>query len=438
MRIAWFTPFSTRSAIGRCSQAIVGALEHQTEVEVCYFDNEETYRVNVPSRKFAAHSQVDAAVLSRYDAVIYNFGNHLPFHKDIYEISRRWPGICILHDFVVQHFIAGYYLEHLSDPNGYVKLMESLYGADGYRAAMESLSGNRIWESDEVVQYPLFEALIRGAEGVITHSEFFRKRASEMFAGPLRSIPLPYSVDLNTPPLSRKSLGLPEDSLLAITIGHANPNKQILSIVETLGAVRGQTSDFTYVIIGSFSPGYQREVEAAIRRNRLDSHVRVVGEVTNEVLRSYLVHADLCVNLRYPVMEGASASAIEEMLFGKPVIVADVGFYAELPDDCVVKVAPRSQQELGMALGRLLSKLGYEERKRLGEKAAQYASGQFRADRYAKELLNFVDEVRETRPLLGLADKLAGELTRMTVTADMQIVRTLGKELGELFCERRD
>jgi glycosyltransferase involved in cell wall biosynthesis len=437
MNIAWFTPFSKKSAIGRCSQGIVTALAAKSPVDLCHFDNDETHAVQVPVRRFTSYREVDPAVMSRYDVIFYNFGNHLPFHKEIYEVSRRWPGVCILHDFVLQHFFAAYYFEYLSDPNGYVQVMERLYGQAGYSVAMASLSGKRIWESDDVVQYPLFEEAIRGAEGVITHSEFFRARVQETFAGPLRKISLPYTVDVASPTLTRKTLGVAEDVILMVTIGHVNPNKQIVSIIDALGSINVKPVHYAYAIVGSSGPDYRREVEAAIHRNGLEGTVRLVGEVSDEVLRSYLANADLCVNLRYPAMEGASASAIEEMLFGKPVIVSDIGFYAELPDDCVVKVSPQSQQDLVDVLNRLLSKSGEDERKRLGRMAEQYARSQFRSDLYARELMDFADEVRRARPLLGLADKLAGECKRIGVTADMPIVETLATEMDELFCGGR-
>ena len=56
------------------------------------------------------------------------------------------------------------------------------------------------------------------------------------------------------------------------------------------------------------------------------------------ILQDYLRDADVIASLRWPALEGASASAIEGMLAGKPVIVTDVGFYQTLADSCVLKV----------------------------------------------------------------------------------------------------
>jgi glycosyltransferase involved in cell wall biosynthesis len=47
---------------------------------------------------------------------------------------------------------------------------------------------------------------------------------------------------------------------------------------------------------------------------------------------------DVLVNLRYPTMGETSGSVIRALSLGKPLIVSDVGWFRELPDDVVLKV----------------------------------------------------------------------------------------------------
>ena len=145
MKVAWFTPLSTDSAIGRASAGIASELSALCEVEVCYFDSGPVRHLNVPSKRFIDAASVSARTLSRYDFVFYNFGNNLPFHREIYLLSRRHAGICILHDFVMHHFFAAYYLEELRDPATLADLMVHLYGEPGRLA-----TGKRIWETSQV------------------------------------------------------------------------------------------------------------------------------------------------------------------------------------------------------------------------------------------------------------------------------------------------
>ena len=47
---------------------------------------------------------------------------------------------------------------------------------------------------------------------------------------------------------------------------------------------------------------------------------------------------DVLVNLRYPTMGETSGSVIRALSLGKPLVVSDVGWFSELPDDAVLKV----------------------------------------------------------------------------------------------------
>src|SRR5213593_3839751 len=98
MKIAWFTPFSVRSAIARYSQAVLNELANEAEVHVCHFEANAARDSAVPVKRFSSADAVDDRFLRDYDLTVYNFGNYLPFHREIFVVSRRHPGVCILHD----------------------------------------------------------------------------------------------------------------------------------------------------------------------------------------------------------------------------------------------------------------------------------------------------------------------------------------------------
>jgi glycosyltransferase involved in cell wall biosynthesis len=53
---------------------------------------------------------------------------------------------------------------------------------------------------------------------------------------------------------------------------------------------------------------------------------------------SLMAACDVLVNLRYPTMGETSGSVIRALSLGKPLLVSDVGWFSELPDDVVLKV----------------------------------------------------------------------------------------------------
>ncbi|OYW07953.1 MAG: hypothetical protein B7X34_09805, partial [Acidobacteriia bacterium 12-62-4] len=364
--------------------------------------------------------------LADFDLVVYNFGNHLPFHGEIFKVSRQHPGVVILHDYVMHHFFAALYLEAQQDPAGYTAEMEHWYGVSGRAAAERSLKGERVWESDEVVNFPLVERCTEGALGVVAHSEYLLDAVRMAFAGPVRKINLPYELPANPTAGGRASLNVPPGALLLVTIGHVNPNKRVHAVLEAMGP------EMHYVVAGPADPAYQKRLDRIVAERGLGGRVQFLGRVSDEVLHTCLAAADICLNLRQPAIEGASASVIEEMLYGKPVVVTDIGFYRELPPDCVVKVDPADEAAgLRAALAKLADAT---EREEMGARAMAYAAATFRADNYARDLLRFAWDVRNAQPLFALSDRIAGELRRMKVSSDMAIVDTAATTVGDLFC----
>jgi glycosyltransferase involved in cell wall biosynthesis len=60
--------------------------------------------------------------------------------------------------------------------------------------------------------------------------------------------------------------------------------------------------------------------------------------VPEQRMWSLMAACDVLVNLRYPTMGETSGSVIRALALGKPLIVSDVGWFSELPDDAVLKV----------------------------------------------------------------------------------------------------
>jgi glycosyltransferase involved in cell wall biosynthesis len=435
MKIAWFTPFSRRSAIAKFSQLVTAELARHIEVDIWHPeapDLRETHLRRIPC---APGSSV--SLLRSYDLVVYSMGDHLEFHREVFWATQHVPGVVILHDFVMHHFFGGYYVHELQDVQAYIAAMHRLYGAQGRRIAEDAAVGKRSWPwaTDEVMEYPFFELAIEGAFGVVTHSEFLREAVEKVYSGPVKRISLAYEAGPAEAGYSRKDLGVPDDNVLAVTVGHVNPNKRVQEVIEALGRDRELARKLTYAVIGPCGGEYRDGLLEAIRRYRLENTVLLLGYMPDDRMTSYLANADFCINLRYPAMEGGSASLAEEMLHGKPVLVMNAGCYREVPDDCVVKINPeREERELPRALKKLITDSGW--RHEVGGRGQQFAQASFRAERYASEFLAFLEEVKSVMPVLQYLDRMASHLRRMGVSREMVLVDTVARESAELFGER--
>jgi hypothetical protein len=195
MRIAWFTPFSTRSAVGDFSRHVTAALAQHVDVDIWTADSVPLFDTDLRVVRFRADDDLEAG-LGDYEVVVYNMGNYPPFHREIHKVSIRHPGIVILHDRVLHHlFVLGIWSREGGsvDPI-YFSRMAAYYGVDGARVAAGSVSGARqaVWERDEeVVNYPLDEEALQRALGAVTHSEEHARSIQSRWLGPVRALQHP-------------------------------------------------------------------------------------------------------------------------------------------------------------------------------------------------------------------------------------------------------
>jgi hypothetical protein len=70
-----------------------------------------------------------------------------------------------------------------------------------------------------------------------------------------------------------------------------------------------------------------------------DDGITFTGYVDDAEFAAYFAAVDRLVNLRYPSAGETSGTLIRAFEAGKPVAVSDYAQFAELPDDCVIKIA---------------------------------------------------------------------------------------------------
>src|SRR5438552_851356 len=159
MKIAWFTPLNRQSAIGQYSARILEELVQTEQVVVYVSDTDQVDACWPVNADLAMLSKIEPEqlphLLSGYDCVVYNMGNHHGYHGRIYEASLRHPGIVILHDVVLQHFFGGYFLEYLRDWDAYIRHMAYAHGPEGEQLAQLVRAGREraVWNGSEAVQY---------------------------------------------------------------------------------------------------------------------------------------------------------------------------------------------------------------------------------------------------------------------------------------------
>lgn len=436
MRIAWFTPLSTKSGISRYSKSVTDQLIKYADVDIWLSKREDLLPTEL--KKVYFQPTGDLSQLKDYDFIVYNLGDNLEFHKDIYEISKKFSGIIILHDLVMHHFFAGYYIEHIKNAHAYARAMEQYYGEKGKNIAIDSVYRRikPVWETEEVANYPLFEKGIEGAMGIILHSHNNIEHVKQNFLGPLTVIYHPFYSQCGSQDygkVDRAILDLPKDKIIIVTIGYVNPNKRIDKVIEVLGEDKELAEKIIYVVIGPYKHNtvYLSDIESLIKKYKLENVVKIIGYQQEDMLHAYMSNADAFINLRMPAMESASWSVIEEMYYGKPVIVSNTGFFSEIPEDCLIKIGMDNER---FGLHNALNRLIYDkEIGKIGKKARQFVIENCSVENYCNKFIKFLEEVSYNKPMIELIDKVGIELDMMGVSEDMAVVDKVAEEIHRMF-----
>jgi glycosyltransferase involved in cell wall biosynthesis len=311
MKVAYYSPLPPdRSGIADYSAHLLPALRERIDVVVA------ERRRRAP----------------RADVALYHIGNNPDAHGWIVDVLRKRPGVVVLHDFVLHHLVSGITLGRRNG-NAYLDAMEREAGVVG-RLLAHGVMDKRIpplWES-RPEDFPLAGEVLRLATGLIAHSRYVEERSRESgFAGPVWRIPHPAWEHAPVEPARV------DGSPLIGSFGNVNASKRIPQLLEAFARLRGERPEARLLLVGAVSPGF--DLDRRLTRLGLTGE-GIVREpyVAEERLWSLMAACDVCVNLRSPTMGETSGSVIRQLSLGKPVVVSDMGWFSELPDDVALKV----------------------------------------------------------------------------------------------------
>ncbi|HEX5247040.1 MAG TPA: glycosyltransferase family 4 protein [Gaiellaceae bacterium] len=342
MRVSYFSPLPpSTSGIADYSALLLPALERLIDVDVV--------------RPGRTRPVADA------DVALYHVGNDPDAHGWIVDALRRRPGVVVLHDFVIHHLVAGLTIGR-HDGHAYLAAMEREAGVPGRLLGYGVLEGRvpPLWEV-RPQEFPLAGEVLDRATGVIVHSRYVETLVREHgYSGPLHRIPHPA---WPVPPAAAETMA---GSPLVGSFGHINENKRMPQLLEAFAALRRTRHGARLLVVGSEAPGF--DLAGRIERTGLDA-TGVIREpyVEEERLWSLMAACDAIVLLRAPTMGETSGAAIRALSLGKPLVVSDVGWFSELPDDVAIKIPVGGEEEVQALTAAL---------RRLADPAAAAAMGE--------------------------------------------------------------
>ena len=360
MRVAYYSPLApSRSGIADYSALLLPALRERVDVVAAE-----------PGRRAPAA-----------DIALYHVGNDPDAHGWIVDALREHPGLVVLHEYVLHHLIAGITIGR-GNGRAYLDAMERELGVAGRLLGLGVLDNllPLLWET-QPERFPLSGTVLDRANGLVVHSDYVGTRARAAgYDGRLWRIPHPAWPMQDVAPATDVS-GEP----LIGCFGFLNMNKRIPELLEAFALLRRDRPGARLLLVGA--AGERFDVQRRLERLGLTDGVERLDYVPEERMWSLMAACDVLVNLRYPTMGETSGSAIRALSLGKPLVVSDVGWFAELPDDVVLKV-PVDDVEVDVLATALW--LGAEHGRALGEAARAYVAREHDvnavADRYVAAL----------------------------------------------------
>jgi FkbM family methyltransferase len=395
MKIAWFTPYAPRSAIGRFSSSVAEALvlRGHSLTLVSSDEHQLTEHRPPPVGIEVLHwsfLELHPAAFDTHDLIVYNVGDYFPYHCGVLRLIDRYPGVCIFHDFYLVTLFLGWVASGVDKAVAH-SVVSSTYGEAVAKEFWDRL-GHRGFQEWSAAQAPMTEWLARKALAAVAHGEFYKQRLEGSCAGSVLVLPLAYAAS----PHRRITEDL-SGRVQILTVGMVNPNKRVEAVIEAIAFSPVLRSRCEYNIVGRVESSYRAKLQSLIDESGLDNAVQLSGEVTDYELGWRFAEADVVCCLRWPALEGASASCIEAMSYGKPVIVTDTGFYSSIPSDCVLKVGPANEiADLTRHLEMLV--VDADERNELGKRAREWAEFEHTPERYAERIEPLLEATVEERP----------------------------------------
>jgi hypothetical protein len=270
------------------------------------------------------------------DVALYHVGNN-PLHAEIYRRALAVPGIVVLHDAVLHHFLLG----QLSREQ-YIAEFVYNYGQWYHGLARELWESRAASGSDSLYfQYPMLKRIADRSRAVIVHNAA-AARAVKDHAPQIPVIEIPHFFAPPELPAEvetlryRARLGFPGGGCLFGVFGYLRESKRLSTVLDTFRALHREAPQTGLLVAGAFvSPALKRACKPLLDMPGVACRPHLSA-------REFWLAAsavDACINLRDPSAGETSGIAIRMMGIGKAVLVTDSEECAGFPELTCLRIA---------------------------------------------------------------------------------------------------
>jgi glycosyltransferase involved in cell wall biosynthesis len=325
------------------------------------------------------------------DSALYHLGNNA-LHAGIYRRALEMPGVVVLHDAVLHHFLLGQLAR-----DAYIEEFVYNYGA-WHRDLAEELWAARTGSGSDnrYFQFPMLKRIVERSRAVVVHNPAAARVVREHAAAtPVIEIPHFFSApDLPTEAATlryRGALEFKAGKFLFGVFGYLRESKRLASILEVFRSVHRELPETGLLVAGAF---VSEDLERAVRPLLQGPGIVYRPHLST---REYWLAAssiDACINLRYPTAGETSGISIGMMGIGKPVLVTDSEESARCPEEACLRVAPDVAERDSLRSQMILLRSWAGVGRAVGQRAAAHVHERHNLERVAQQYWTTLCEYR--------------------------------------------
>ncbi|HMH31009.1 MAG TPA: glycosyltransferase, partial [Methylomirabilota bacterium] len=282
------------------------------------------------------------------------------FHLDTIKSALYLPGYAIFHDSHLKDVFKGELLAH-----GYIT--QDRFDAE---KALDKAIDNP--------KTSFLSSVVNNQQALIAHSSYTKDALTES-----RLDKDPAVLQLNLPTVVPEQLII-NKTKQQLTIGLAGIIHQDKGLKEVEAIA--QSSDFYDHKIHIF--GLSLVSDEVINRLKSYPNVEVDTNITDFQFERALSQLDILINFRPDYKGETSLATIEALRFGVIPVVRKIGWYDELPDDCVLKI--EKSDDLTAEIKALIDDPG--KRAKMKQAALDFISQNHSYQNYVKNLYDFITQ----------------------------------------------
>ena len=320
---------------------------------------------------------------------VYHLGNNR-LHAEIYARALATPGIVVIHDAVLNHFLLG-----LLSREQYIEEFVYNYGEWGRHIGEELWNERAACAVDpRYFRYPMLRRAVENARAVIVHNPGAAGIARAHRAKNVHVIPH-FFEQQNAPDAFeverfRQRIGVEPGATLFGIFGYLRETKRVLPCIRAFRRLHALRPETALQIAGDVVSG---DLERSLANEPTHPAIHRLPHLSDADFRIAAAAVDCCLNLRYPAAGETSGIAIRLMGAGKPVIVTDGPETSDIPADACLRV-PAGADEADALFSQMAFVAEFPAlAKQIGEAAAEHIRTAHTLENAARQYWQVIESV---------------------------------------------